>query len=486
MTFVVDLQSEKDIEQLRRVAIAQRLQIEQLLKALRTKCAELEKIKGSEGELQQTLDLIAELTRTQEQSTIAPAATDASEKTPRKKRTKFGPTEQPKLPEVEKTYELDEADKMCPSCGGELRPMKDQFEASEMIDVVEVSYRVVKVKQQKYACKCGGCIETAPGPERVTPGGRYSLDFAIKIAIDKYLDHIPLARQERILRRHGLEITTQTLWDQLNVLGRRLESASAALLARALSQPVIGLDQTGWPRLDGKGDKPWQMWCLTAPKIVVHRIRDDKSAKTFGSLMKGFQGVVVCDAAQTHGAGLREEDCQGIVLAGCWAHVYRKFEEAAPDHPEANFAIDSIGKLYEIDARADGDLERLAELRRTESVDVLENLKTWLWTQAPLKTLSIGNASAYTVTNWQRLTRFIDDPRIPLDNNGTERGIRGPVVGRRNHFGSKSRRGTEIAATFYTVLETSKLEGVDPATYLREAALANARGEVLLPGDLLR
>ncbi len=358
MTFVVDLQSEKDIEQLRRVAIAQRLQIEQLLKALRTKCAELEKIKGSEGELQQTLDLIAELTRTQEQSTIAPAATDASEKTPRKKRTKFGPTEQPKLPEVEKTYELDEADKMCPSCGGELRPMKDQFEASEMIDVVEVSYRVVKVKQQKYACKCGGCIETAPGPERVTPGGRYSLDFAIKIAIDKYLDHIPLARQERILRRHGLEITTQTLWDQLNVLGRRLESASAALLARALSQPVIGLDQTGWPRLDGKGDKPWQMWCLTAPKIVVHRIRDDKSAKTFGSLMKGFQGVVVCDAAQTHGAGLREEDCQGIVLAGCWAHVYRKFEEAAPDHPEANFAIDSIGKLYEIDARADGDLER--------------------------------------------------------------------------------------------------------------------------------
>ena len=113
-------------------------------------------------------------------------------------------------------------------------------------------------------------------------------------------------------------------------------------------------------------------------------------------------------------------------------------------------------------------------------------MKTWLWTQAALKTLSIGNAAAYTVTNWERLTRFVHDARIPLDNNGTERGIRGPVVGRKNHYGSKSRRGTEVAATFYTLLEAAKLCGVDPATYLREAARANSRGEVLLPADLAR
>jgi len=73
--------------------------------------------------------------------------------------------------------------------------MTGQFEESEMIDVVEVSYRVVKVKQQKYACRCGACVETAPGPERAVLGGRYSLAFAIKVALDKYLDHIPLARQ---------------------------------------------------------------------------------------------------------------------------------------------------------------------------------------------------------------------------------------------------------------------------------------------------
>jgi len=362
--------------------------------------------------------------------------------------------------------------------------MTGQFETSEMIDVVEVSYRVVQVKQQKYACRCGGCVETAAGPERATPGGRYSLDFAIKVAVDKYLDHIPLARQARILRRHGLVVTTQTLWDQLHALGRRLESASRALLARVLAEPVIGLDQTSWPRLDGKGGKPWQMWCLTAPGVVVHRIRDDKSKDTFKALMQGYKGTVVCDALKTHEAGARGND--DIVLAGCWAHVYRKFEEAAPDHPEASLALKWIGQIYAIDERAEGDLGKRAELRRTESTEIIATMKTWLWQQAPLKTLSIGNAAAYVVANWDRLTRFLADARVPLDNNATERGIRGPVVGRKNHYGSRSPRGTEVAAILYSLLETAKLAGVDPCRYLREAALADARGEVLLPADMPR
>lgn len=481
----MDLRREKDIEQLRRIAIAQQIQIEQLLRVVRAQCDELAAFKGSESELQQKLALIEELTR---QAQTVAAQLDELPKTagngskPRKDRSGSGPTEQPLLPVVEQTFELDDADTICPSCGGELTPMKGQFETSEMIDVVEVSYRVVQVKQQKYACKCGGCIETAPGPERAIAGGRYSLDFAIKVAIDKYLDHIPLARQERILRRHGLTVTTQTLWDQLQALGRRLESASRALLARTLAEPVIGLDQTGWPRLDGKGETPWQMWCLTAPGIVVHRIREDKSANTFRDLMGGYAGTIVCDALKTHEAGARGNDA--IALAGCWAHVFRKFEEAEPDHPEASLAMKWIGQLYEIDERAEGDLAKKTELRRTESAEVIATMKTWLWSQAALKTLSIGNAAAYVVANWDRLTRFVGDARIPLDNNATERGIRGPVVGRKNHYGSKSRRGTEIAAVFYTLLETAKLTGVDPATYLREAALADSRGEILLPGDV--
>lgn len=143
-----------------------------------------------------------------------------------------------------------------------------------------------------------------------------------------------------------------------------------------------------------------------------------------------------------------------------------------------------IGELYEIDERVGADIERRAELRRTDSVAVLEKLKEWLWHQAVLKTLSIGKAAGYTIANWERLTRFVENPLVPLDNNATERAIRGPVVGRKNHYGSKSRRGTEVAAILYSLVETAKLHDVDPAKYLLEAVRAADRGEILFPWQL--
>jgi transposase len=95
--------------------------------------------------------------------------------------------------------------------------------------------------------------------------------------------------------------------------------------------------------------------------------------------------------------------------------------------------------------------------------------------------LSIGKAAAYTLGIWDRRTRFVDDARIPLDNNATERAIRGPVVGRKNHYASKSRRGTQVATTVYSILETAKLHAIDPAAYMTAAVLAADRGELLLP-----
>jgi transposase len=478
-----DLEQEQDVEHLRRIALAQHLQIEQLVAALARKCKELETFKGSKDELQQTLALINTLLQEKQKLDEVVAAKKTASPKPR---TKTGQTEQTQLPIIDKlcAFDDDDPDKICDACGGDMHAMVGQFEESELIDVVEVEYRVLKVKRQKYACRCGGCIKTAPGPERTVDGGRYSLDVAIKIIIDKYLYHLPLARQSRIMAQHGLVVTPQTLWDQLYAIAQRLKITVGALMKHVMAQPVIGLDQTGWPRLDGEGTKPWQMWCLTAPGAVFHRIRDDKSAATFKDLVGDYEGVIVCDALKTHGAGARGSP--KIALAGCWAHCFRKFEEAQPDHPEAARAMAWISALYEIDARADGDLIRLAELRRTESAAVLSELKTWLWEQATLKTLSIGNASGYVIANWDRLTLFVDDPRIPLDNNATERGIRGPVVGRRNHYGSKSRSGTEVASIFYSLIETAKLHDVDPREYLRAAILAADRGEVLFPWNMQR
>jgi transposase len=483
----LDVEREQNIEELRRIARAQQLQIQQLIDVVAAKSREIERLRGKPGDLQLTLKMLEAMQAKAREAEAAVAKAEAAAKAQaveakkaKAERERTGPTPQPRLPIVEPPpFTLDRADQACPSCGGELQPMAGQFEESELIDVVEVRYELVKVKQQKYVCRCGGCVETALGPARALPGSRYSRALAIKVVLDKYLDHIPLERQVRIMDRQGLTITSQTLWDLAYAIAQQLAAVDAALVAHVLAQPVIGLDQTGWPRLEVPDGKPWQMWVLTAPGVVVHRIRDDKSAATFTDLVGGYVGTVVCDALATHGAGARASP--GLQLAGCWAHVFRKFEEAKPDHPEAEQALAWIGALYDIDRRADGDLARLAELRRTEALAVLAAFKDWLWSHATLTTLSIGKAAGYTIANWDRLTRFVADARVPLDNNATERAIRGPVVGRKNHYGSKSRRGTQVAATLYTVLESAKLAGVDPAAYIAAAIAASERGEVLLP-----
>lgn len=471
-----DLEREQDIEELRKIALAQHAQLKLLTELVEKQRRQLGR-QGNASDMQLTLKMLAEMQATAKRTQEALAKADAKKQAERKQRSSTGPTEQPRLPIIEQTFLLDDADRACPSCGGDLKPMEGQFDESEMIDVVEVSYHVVKVKQQKYVCRCGGCVETAPGPERAL--SRYSLAFAIKILIDKWLDHIPLERQARILERHGLAVTSTTLWDLAYAVTQRLTLVDAALFEHVKAQPVIGLDQTGWPRLEAAGSKPWQMWCLTAPGVVVHRIRDDKSAATFTELVGDYNGVIVADALSTHKAGAR--DGPGIVLAGCWAHVFRRFEEAKPDHPAAEQMVEWIGALYDIDREGSQDLDQIGARRRDRAPALLESMRAWLLERAGDNHLSIGQASAYTPGIWSRLTLFVEDPRIPLDNNATERALRGPVVGRKNHYGSKSRRGTEVAATLYSILETAKLQKIDPAAYVTAAIAAADRGETLLP-----
>jgi transposase len=379
--------------------------------------------------------------------------------------------------------ELDEADRTCPECGNRLQPSAGAVETSEMVDVVEVSYRIVLVERQGYDCCECDHHEVALPVDRAVDGGRYSLAFAAKVAIDKYVHHLPLERQVRVMAQHNLHVTSQALWDQVWALANLLEPVHGALLAHILAQPVIGLDQTGWPNLGDRNAKKWQMWALTSVDAVYHTIRDDKSAATFVDLVGDFEGTIVCDSLGTHAAGAR--DGPRLQLAGCWAHIRRKFAEAEPDFPEARVMLDLIRELYDIDARAES-LEALAVLRDTESRDVLARMRTWMGAVSTISSTALGSAIRHAMRVWSRLTRLADDPRIWLDNNRTERAFRGPVVGRRNHFGSKSRRGTRAAAILYSVIETAKACGVDPAAYLIEAArVAKLSGgnEYLMPWD---
>ncbi len=396
-----------------------------------------------------------------------------------------GPALQPSLPLTEVVHELDEPDRTCPACGGGLEAWAGQFEESEEVDVVARSFRLVLHRRQKYRCRCGGCVETAPGPPRLLPGGRYSIPFAVEVAVAKYADHLPLARQVVQMRRQGLDISSQTLWDQLVALEARLEPSYEALVARVLEAPVIGADETRW-RLMGKGSQTWWAWSLWTEQAVVYRILASRSTQAARDLLGDYAGVVLCDGYTAYAALAKDpapaRDGPVIALAHCWAHVRRKFVEAEPHYPEAAEMLERIGRLYaierEIRAVPPAEREAMARERRArDATPVVREIHDWLLTQRALPRSALGKAIAYTAGIWPGLCRFLDDPRIPIDNNGTERGMRALAVGRKNHYGSRSIHGTRVAALFYSLIESAKLVDVDPAAYLAPAT-------VTLPTDL--
>jgi len=178
-----------------------------------------------------------------------------------------GPTEQTRLEHVEEVFHLDAPDQMCPSCGGDLEEWEGQFEGADLIDVVEKIYLVKKIKRQKYRCNGKNCnhIETALGPDKVVKGGRYSVNFSVDVASEKYTNHMPLERQTRAMKRLGLKVKSQTLWDQTQALAKHLVPSYDALHAHILEKKIVGIDTTSWPKLMKKtqGTKPWQMWSHT-------------------------------------------------------------------------------------------------------------------------------------------------------------------------------------------------------------------------------
>jgi transposase len=501
---VIRIETETDLERLRQVALLQRAELDRLYARLAELTAALATARGEDATaaLQLELAVLREQLAARTRALFGPS----SEKRPRppagngdgerRARSGHGPRPQLPLPVVEVVHTLDAPDTVCPQCGGTLREMKGQYEEAEEIDVIERSFRLVRHQRQKYTCQCGACVETALGPAKLTPGGRYSVDFAVAVAIGKYADHLPLARQVRQMARLGLTVDTQTLWDQLYALYGHLVPTAEALHALVLASPVVAADETRWPLLGAPGAAKWHAWSVTSPEAISYRILASRSAAAASEVLADYQGIVIADGYSAYKA-LRDERAQGdggpppFTLAFCWVHARRRFVKAEPHYPQAKELLDKIRDLYAIEAKAAEaePSERpavLARLRETASRAVVADIKAWLLAQAVLPRSSLGEAITYTLGHWAGLERFLDDARIPLDTNAVERGLRALAIGRKNHYGSRSERGTRVAALFYTLIESAKLTGVEPAAYLARAtrrAIANP-GTVTLPKDL--
>lgn len=500
-TFVPTQGRPKDQESLlaRRVCLMED-EVRQLHRMLSEAHQKIALLEGREPQLAME-DLLRSLERAEEarralereqiEQDRAEARREAKEEKARKKRQQrgHGPRPQEALPQIEQIHELEEG-APCEICGGELVPMGEQFEESEEIHTIDRKYLRRLVRRRKYRCSCQACVVTAPAPPRIIPGGRYSNDFITQVTGDKWIDHVPLERQARIMGRHNVVVDSHTLYDQSDGLAQLVGPIAAALGRMTLEAPVLHADETRWPRLDSKSSSNWTVWTRTTPQIAHYAILPSRSQKAAEHLFKGYQGIIVVDGYAVYECLAR--DGPDLQLANCWAHVLRKFRDIEDNFPkECHQILDLIGKLYKIERKVDGPFpgdaaaqsQRLG-LRKKYSKPLTQEIKNWACTTVGLPRSALGVAVRYMLKRWTALTRFLENPQIPLDNNAAERALRGPVIGRKVHYGSKSKRGTEVAATFYTLFESAKLNGVDPVAYLRAAAEQMLScGEILLPWD---
>jgi transposase len=462
-----------------------------LHKRLQEMTAEIAKLNGKDGQKQLELELV----HLQEQvaglrqdifgaSSEKRKAKEASP-APRAPRNGHGRREQPELPIEERAHELTEADRVCPECGEPLAEWEGQSEDSEEVTVVERQFVMRKHRRKKYRCKHGCAPVTAPGPLKLVEGGRYSVEFVVYVAIAKYLYHLPLERQVRMYDANGLVVDSQTLWDQIELLAAHLGKSYEALLAEAFASPLIHVDETYWQMLSKGAGKKWYAWTVASPNTVVHRIFPSRSTATAREVLGDYHGIVIADGYEPYQTVARAgpDGVPRYTLAFCWAHVRRKYVKAEPFAPTCAEVIDLIGKLYEIErglpdphrlsgTDRDAALAQILAVRREQSAPVVEAIKAWAGRQQGLPESTFRKAIQYMLDLWHGLTVFLENPWVVLDNNLVERQIRPLVVGRKNHYGSKSKRGTEVAALFYSLIETAQMRGEDPAAYLRRAALA--------------
>jgi len=495
-----------DLETAKQVAVLLEKENARLHARLKELLAEIARLRGEDGQKQ----LEFEIMKLQEQMALLQhrlygassekrpgkdedSSTDEPKK-PKKPKCGHGPREQPALPLIEEEHALDDNEQICELCHEPILEWKGQTEDSDEVDIVERHFVIKRHKRKKYRCTCTAAPKTAPGQLKLIAGGRYSIEFAVEVATSKYLDHLPLERQARIMGREGLVVDSQTLWDQIELLARHLRASYDALLAHLHHKETLHADETPWYLLQGKPAKRWYVWMIASTDAAYYHLDATRSTEAARKILDGYRGRLMVDGYEVYQKLARGSP--GLILGFCWSHVRREFVDAERFYPQCSDVIDLIGGLFAVEAsvadpdRLAGDarVEALAlrkKVRNEQSRPLVDKIETWARNQRALPQSKLRKAIEYMLGLWPGLVRFLDDSLLPLQNNLAERELRGVVVGRKNHYGSKSQRGTEVAAIFYSLLQSAYLCGVDPKAYLAETARRAIRtpGSVTLPHD---
>lgn len=399
------------------------------------------------------------------------------------------------LPRIETVIEV--ADKTCPCCHAVMHQIGE--DVAERLDLVPAQFRVLVVRRPKYACRtCSGTLVQAAAPPRLIEGGLPTEALIAHVIVSKYADHLPLYRQAQIYARDGLALDRSTLADWVGRAAWWLRPLHGRLLDQLRASAKLFSDETPAPVLDpGRGrTKTGQLWAYArddrpwggpAPPAVAYLYAPDRKAERPIAHLEGFRGILQVDGY----AGYRALAETGeVVLAFCWAHVRRRFFEIAQagNAPIATEALARIAALYAIEADARGrSAEARRAIRQERTRRLVDGLKTWLDAQlaAVSKKSTLAEAIRYALVRWPGLTRFIDDGRIEIDSNVVERAIRPLALNRKNALFAGSDGGGEHWAILASLIETCKLNGVEPQAYLTDVFARFAAGHPINQIDQL-
>ena len=379
---------------------------------------------------------------------------------------------------------IEPAQQICPCCGGALHRIGE--DVAERLDIIPAQFKVIVTRRPKYGCRaCESAVVQAAAPARLIEGGLPTEALVAHVLVGKYADHLPLYRQSQIYARQGIELDRSTLADWVGRAAAELRPLHERLLEHLMRSPKLFMDETRAPVLDpgrrrtktgylwaiARDDRPW---AGPEPPAVVYRYAPGRGAEHALRPLAGFSGVLQVDAYAAYNALADPARAGGpVTLAYCWSHVRRRFYEIAQggNAPLAEEALARIAALFGIERTIRGDPpEQRRRVRLNQTRPLIDELRPWL--EAKLAKVSggsrIAQAIRYALKHWAGLTVFLDDGRVEIESNVVERAIRPIALNRKNALFAGSDQGGVHWGVIASLIETCKLNAVDPQAYLAD------------------
>src|SRR6516165_2816503 len=408
-----------------------------------------------------------------------PAVSDPDESAPAKRRKGHG--RRPigdHLPRRDVLHDVPEEDRTC-SCGRAKTKIGE--DVTEQLDYIPGKIEVLRHIYPKYACSC--CkdgVTTAPTASGPIAGGLAAPGLLAYVVVSKFVEHMPLYRQQDELARANILISRSTLCGWLEQCAQLFKPLVELMHKEVLKSEVIQGDETPVPVLDRSRDSTRQGYIWTtigdrAHPYTTFHYTDSRSRDGPAEFLKGFTGYLQTDAYSSYESVVKESAGK-IIAVGCWAHVRREFFDARHNQPrEVHYVLGLIAQLYDVEdeIRGRNDEERLAA-RQERSLPVLKRLEEYLREQQgrALPKSQFGKAINYALNQWEALLLYASDGRLEIDNNSSERTLRPCAVGRKNWLFFGSDRGGETAAILMSILASAKRHGIEPFAYVRLLLIA--------------